>query len=282
MLKDLFIKIDRLRRGQTDRQIARKIQRLKTQTQSLQPSDDPIVIFAMPLVSKRRSADWDRVQSNLDATLASFMAQTNPNWMTVICGQDRPELPDDPRVVFLKAHVRDKFYDKGDKRRILINHIAAKVKRDGYYMQFDADDILHPEFTKHILSDHNGLGYLVDTGHFVALATQHVIPLENFGYYCGSCAAVYVDFRTNRHFKTLLNEHRSHMEIAEICEQFGRPLDIVPFSSVLYITGHGENMYGREGYLDERTRKLIQQAIPKQDADKVLESYGVTWDSLAG
>ena len=154
------------------------------------------------------------------------------------------------------------------------------MQRDGYYMQFDADDILHPDFCKHVLEDHNGRGYLVSQGHFVALATKQVIPLGDFGFYCGSCAAVYVDFRQNRSFVALLNQHRNHNEIAAYCELYERPLADIPFPAVLYITGHGENMYGREGHLEGRTRQLIKQALTDEDAIVVLTKYDVSWDIL--
>lgn len=281
-MKNLLKTINHFRLGGLDWQVKIKATQFRKRVSQQVPSDEPLLIFAMPLVSRKRSEDWDMVQSNLNATLASFMAQSNENWRVFICGQDRPDLPDDDRIVFITAKIRDKFYDKGDKRRLLIKHIAAHVPRDGYYMQFDADDILHPDFADYILQDHNGSGYLVDKGHFVALATKQVIPLDDFSSYCGSCAAVYVDFRRHRHFVGFLNQHRSHTQIASQCVAYHRPLDLVPFHAVLYITGHGENMFGRRGQLETRTRKLIEDANSDQKALDILAEFGTDWDALLG
>ncbi|SLN13944.1 hypothetical protein [Roseisalinus antarcticus] len=245
------------------------------------PSDDPLVIFAIPLVSRRRSSDWDQVTANLSATLASFLRQTDGNWMALICGQDRPDdLPDDPRITFLKARVGDKFYDKGDKRRQLIAHVARRIRRDGYYMQFDADDILHPEAVAHMRGDHNGRGYLISRGYFVHAGARRLAPLEPpekpFHLACGSSSAVYVDFRTHRHDARLLAEHRSHTRVAETCAEWGQPLDEIPFPAALYMVGHGENMIQRRGKLEDRLGHLDAHEITSPAArDTILAAFGL-------
>lgn len=280
MLKKILKSIDVVRFGKTDFQMKLKARAFNRRVGASNPSQTPLVIFAMPLVSQRRSDDWDRVQANLAITLRSFKAQSNPNWVVYICGQNRPELPDDDRIHFVQTNISDKFYDKGDKRRALISHIAANLKRDGYYMQFDADDILHPDFVQHVLQDHNGRGYLIDSGYFVAMAEKRVVPLEPFSLYCGSCAAVYVDFRTHKKYTKLLSQHRSHNTIASYCALYQRPLTPVPFAAALYLTGHGENMFDRRGLLSDRTKALVDAALPEQEAEQVLSEFGTNWSAL--
>ena len=109
MLSKILKSLDNIRFGKTDYQMQMKARAFNRRVGTPAPSDTPLVIFAMPLVSRRRSEDWDRVQANLATTLASFSAQSNPNWIVYICGQDRPALPDDDRVHFIETNISDKF-----------------------------------------------------------------------------------------------------------------------------------------------------------------------------
>ncbi|KAA9008913.1 glycosyltransferase family 2 protein [Histidinibacterium aquaticum] len=245
-----------------------------------EPSDDPLVLFALPLVSRRRASDWARVEENLRGTLEAFRRQSDPNWRAVICGQDRPALPEDDRIDFIEAKVGDKFYDKGDKRRQLIAQVARTVRRDLYYMQHDADDILHPDVVAHIRKGHNGRGYLIDRGYFVHAGTRRLAPLfppeRPFHKTCGSSAAVYADFREHRLDARLLYEHRSHTQVAGICEDWGRPLEPIPFAAGLYMVGHGENMIERRGKLEQRLGYLDANEITDPaEREEILRAFGL-------
>ncbi|EAR52184.1 hypothetical protein OG2516_02069 [Oceanicola granulosus HTCC2516] len=270
----------RLLQGRTDAQTRLRGRIWRWRRGEVRPSAAPEVIFAIPLVSRRRAGDWAQVEANLAATLDSFRRQSDPGWRAVICGQDRPALPDDARITFVTARVGDKFYDKGDKRRQLIRHVSRTLAGDGYYMQFDADDILHPEAVAHMRADNNGRGYLIDKGYFVHAGTRAVAPMtppeKPFHLACGSSSAVYVDFRTHRRDARLLAEHRSHTRVARICDEWGVPLDPVPFPAALYVVGHGENMIARRGKLDERLGWFERAGIadPAERA-RILKEFGL-------
>lgn len=273
--------IDAIRFGKTERQMRWKASLFLRARRRMQvKSNDPLVIFALPLVSRQRAASWDQVQDNLNMTLASFLRQSDPNWIAIICGQDTPVLPADPRITFLPARIRDKFYDKGDKRRLLVDHVSRTVRADGYYMQFDCDDVLHPEVVAHLRKDHNGRGYVIGDGYFVSLSAGLVARLPDFHVTCGSSSAVYVDFRINRTFRSMLLQHRSHQNIPDISALFGQPLDRIPFPAALYMTGHGENMIQRRGRIEARTKVHMQNALEAYEAQYVCKEFGITPDWL--
>lgn len=271
----LLKKIDAIRFGKTEMQMRWKARLWAARKPQRVPSASPVVIFAVPLVSKRRAKDWDVVCRNLTTTLTSILRQSDSSFRVYICGQDRPVLPEDSRVEFVPANVSDKFYDKGDKRRILIQHISRTLKADGYYMQLDADDVLHPNFVGHIVTDHNARGYYVESGYFLSLTANGMAPISSFHKHCGSSAAVYVDFRQDRHDVKLLNEMRSHTKVVEISEQYGQPLAAMPFAACLYVTGHGENMVARRGKLDARTQNFLLREIGAEDRLRVLKEFEV-------
>ncbi|SFR04258.1 glycosyltransferase family A protein [Poseidonocella sedimentorum] len=230
------------------------------------PSEDPHLLLAIPLVSRARAPDWQMVEHNLAQTIESFRRQTDGNWRAWVCGQDRPEAVDlDPRVSFTRSSVSDQFYDKGHKRRQLIDHISRTYRGDGYYMQFDADDLLHPEFTAFVRGDHNGRGYLISEGYIVHAETGEIArlapPERRFFRICGSSSAVYVDFRAHRRYRAFLNRHRSHTKIEKVSAHFGVTFDPVPFPAACYMIGHGQNMVERRGKMDNKIGLLDRYAV---------------------
>ncbi|MFQ6548751.1 glycosyltransferase family 2 protein [Aestuariibius sp. 2305UL40-4] len=238
------------------------------------PSGDPTTLFAIPLVSKRRSEDWGLVSQNLAATIASLRAQTSSRWQAVICGQDAPDgIAWDDQVRFLPFKGSDSFFDKGRKRRALIRNAARTRKDDGYLFQFDADDLLHPGVVAHIHQDDNGSGYYIDQGYMLEQPGAHFAPLDDapkhiaFNQICGSSNAVRFDFRRHTGSKGPLGEMKSHRRIPERMRYFGYEMTPIPFPAALYLVGHGENMIARRGTLDSKLRYAQTHRIT--DADQI-------------
>src|SRR6056297_301814 len=55
------------------------------------PPREPRIVFAIPLVGRAQSGDWDNTVLRLRDTLASVGRQSYRNHVTLLCGQDRPE-----------------------------------------------------------------------------------------------------------------------------------------------------------------------------------------------
>lgn len=257
-------------------------------------SGAPVVVFAIPLVSRRRASDWGQVSGNLRRTLASLRAQSAPAWRAVVCGQDRPEgVAFDETVQFLPFGGGDKFYDKGDKRLAILDHaLGTLAGRDGYYAQFDADDVLHPEVVAHIVATDNESGYLIDRGYMADLAMRAVAPLKPaapgedpegdettraFWQLCGSCVFARFDFRTQpAHWRRLLRRLKSHKRMAEVMAQHGLPLAPVPFPAGIYTLNHGENMSRRRNRESWRMGYLTRHGLPPAEAEAALAAFGLS------
>lgn len=230
------------------------------------PSDHPVVVFAIPLVSKRRAPDWDVVCRNLQATVNALRSQSASSWHAVICGQDRPDgIAFDDQVSFLKSSVSDKFYDKGDKRRQIIAHMAQTLTTDGYYFQLDADDLVHPDLVSHICGDHNAAGYYLEQGYLYDVGRDLFAPLGGetppFWTLCGSSAAAYFDFRGSKRYRAVLNELKSHKRIIDRMATYGFKMQPVPFPAGLYLVNHGQNMIERRGNLGGKLSYAEQNAV---------------------
>ncbi|MCU0906811.1 MAG: glycosyltransferase family 2 protein [Rhodobacteraceae bacterium] len=255
------------------------------------PAD--LVWFAIPLVSRRRAPDWPRVEQDLAVTLASLMAQTDPRWTAVICGQDRPSgLPDDPRIRFHRVDIADRFNDQLQKGRAMVaEFVRARRGTVGYYFKLDADDILHPGVVAHVLSDDNGQGYVLDSGYALDVghlgATGHVrlarlgprSPARTeFFRHCGSCAAFWVDLTQGADFAWLLNTRGNHAVIDVNMADFGFQLADVPFPAGIYVLNHGNNMRQRKGKLDGKLALFDRLGEP--DPAAAIRAFGL--DRLYG
>lgn len=247
-----------------------------------------VVWFAMPLISRRRAADWDGVEERLSVTLASLMAQDDPRWHLTICGQDRPSvIPDDPRIRFLKAEISDRFNDQREKGELMTRDLAARGTGAGYYFKLDADDILHPGLVGFLLKDDNRRGYLIDkgyildAGHLEETGDLRLAPLfprspeqpdtQPFYETCGSCAAFWFDLTTGADWVALLDKRGSHHQLETNLADFGFAMQRVPFPAAIYVTNHGNNMRERRGKIDYMISLVDAGALP--DPAPVAESF---------
>lgn len=266
------------------------------------PSDDPVVVFAIPLIGRKRAQDWTTVCRNLARTMASIRNQTDPRWRVYICGQDRPDgvvFDDKVRFVPFRGLVLPKLekgmrgYDQGDKRVRLLDTVLRELSgRDGYYARWDADDILHPEVVRHVCEDNNGRGYLIETGIMADVDAGRMgwlAPSDEdgttkaFWRMCGSSSFVRFDFRRQpRHWKQLMGRLSSHKRLVEWMAVHGMPLEPIPFPAGLYTYNHGENASAIKNNATDaasdpsnRMGYLERNALDAAEAESQVAAFGL-------
>ncbi|MBS0124526.1 hypothetical protein [Thetidibacter halocola] len=223
------------------------------------------VTFLIPLVGPQHVGDWQAVCARLATTLQSFLDQDDPRWRAVICCQQRPPLPDDPRITWLPFDDPTPGNDKWRKLGALCDHLPALGGGEGYVMSFDADDLLRHGTVAEMLRRQAPGGYIVQAGLVLDHATGDIAladvpslaqPLRKpFWKLCGSCAALRLD-PTRPEAVTFLramtaHEHRMFPHLAALA---GRALTPLEHPSVLYILNHGENFGARRGRVGFKTR----------------------------
>ena len=233
------------------------------------------VTFLVPLVGRKHVADWDAVVARLRETLESFIAQDNPNWTALICCQDEPKLPDDPRINLLRFEDTAPGNDKWRKLRVLAEALPDHVHAPGYVMSFDADDLLRQGIVHEMLTRQEPGGYLVQSGFVMDASTGDIAlsdrrslkkPIRKpFWKLCGSCAALYHDPDVPQSTAFLAemtqHEHRMFPYLARLAGQ-----RLVPLSrpAVLYVLNHGENFGARRGRVGYKTRFVQRYRIENE------------------
>ncbi|MEC3860310.1 hypothetical protein VK792_03360 [Mesobacterium sp. TK19101] len=241
------------------------------------------VTFLIPLVGPHHVGDWQAVQDRLQGTLDSLLAQTDARWRAVICCQDRPALPDDPRITHLPYDDPTPGNDKWRKLAALYDHMATLPAVPGYVMSFDADDLLHRAAVAEMLTGQASGGYLVQAGYALNHANGHVgladapslvSPLRKpFWKLCGSCVALRHDpaIAETLPFLRAMTQHE-HRMFPYLAKLAGRRL--VPFATpaVLYVLNHGENFGARRGRVSFKTRFVERFRVTDATALGAIET----------
>ncbi|SLN66844.1 hypothetical protein [Roseisalinus antarcticus] len=253
-------------------------------TRPAAPPQDPTVVFLIPLVGRQHVTDHAAVTARLLGTLASFRAQTDPQWRAIVCSQEDPGLPEDHRITFLPFTSPVDGNDKWDKLAHLATHLPEFGGDAGYAMPFDADDLLHPGAVAEMRRGGAPGGYLVRTGYVrdvgtgdIALAGPRSLaqPLRKpFWKLCGSCAAFAFDTTRDRMDAEFIaaatrHEHRMFPYLAALA---GRRLTVLSRPSVLYELNHGENFGARRGRVSFKTRFVQRYKVADPAAVAGIES----------
>ena len=258
---------------QLSEQLALALRSQKRSHQSLASE----VVFLLPLVRREQVKDWSVVETCLQQTLTSFLKQSDPNWIAVICGQDHPELPKDNRIHFLNFDDPINGNDKWAKLAKLVKHLPKVAHHAGYVMTFDADDLAHCNLVKTYLSLQHPNGYIIDHGivHDIAAglygqagSPNLLHPLRKpFWKLCGSCAAFRYDSNESQIFRRFLQEtaQHEHRMFPYLAKLTGRPLLPLQYNLIIYEMNHGENFGPRRGRGDFKLRFVKRYLIKKQE-----------------
>lgn len=216
----------------------------------------PHIAVLIPLAGKAHSSDWDATMTRLQRTLRSFQAQSYNNWSLRIACQDKPQLPEDPRIAHLPFTSLVDGNDKWAKLRALVADLPNHAQ-DGYVMSFDADDVLAAGTFAAMAQAHHQPGFLVIKGAVMDVGADRVAGAEPQSFrhpgqkalwkLCGSCAALrYSGQQVERDHLAAMLSHE-HRLFPHLCALAGRPLTPFEDPTVLYLLNHGDNFGARRG-----------------------------------
>ena len=247
------------------------------------PSEDVLVRFIIPLISKKKARNWQTVCENLNRTIGSLRGQTSGRWKAIVTCQDRPDgIAFDDQVRFLPypipANVRST--DQPAKQRHLIRAASQLDRSDGYIYFLDADDILHPDLVEYIVSDNNGHGYTITRGYMIDFAARKAVPLGHgpneqylFREANGSSAALRFDMRTNRALCGPAFKRGPHSQTHRRAAEYGLDLAQVPFACALYVFNHGDNMQLHRGVSGWKEDLLAAARTTPDEWDTIVRSF---------
>lgn len=225
---------------------------------------DPIVTFGIPLISSRSCADWQRVSELLQHTLNSVLRQSDPRYRVMICGHEFPDLPQlaDRRVELIRTRWSPPLPTALNKDKHLKRFVMGLRLRSldgGYFMQLDADDLVHKDIAAAILAPGREHGCVITLGYALDYANKAIAPVPGawpveLDRICGSTAVVYYEpdeipdelptdpraFKLRKSFK--FADDSTHPSVWQASAEYGKPLAALPFPAVIYTVNTDENI----------------------------------------
>lgn len=220
-----------------------------------------MVIFGIPLISRKAARDWSRVIHQFSATLESLRRQTSEGFRIVVAGTEEPELRAPLAGCFDFLHCPDlagddrpsKLRDHWNKRLTLAKR--ARELGGGYLMFVDADDLVSRRLVAFLEENPHPSGYLVTEGYVFDAMSGEIAPYPFSGYehhypfdrICGTSAIVRFsadELPSNESETSLFSRicKKGHTHVRRCAFDEGRPLARLPFRGVAYVRGTEANL----------------------------------------
>ena len=225
-----------------------------------------MLAFITTLRHPQNSADYSRVESLLQDTLASLTQQTFDDYAVIIVGNRRPafRLPDHTvfvQVDFLppsdhrgpRTGAASVIWDKGTKNAVGL--IAARDFRPEYVMFADADDFVHRDLAAFVHARPGQPGWVVNRGFMYSRRRNAYRRLRKFYRFCGTSFIIPYDaYEVPPHLTVCATQQEIAEAFGERLEhvlehgwafdwwrQHGRVLEPLPFPGAVYHVQNGEN-----------------------------------------
>ena len=238
--------------------------------------------------------DWQHTCAMLNLTLTSALAQTDPRCRVIIAGHEKPELEtmQDKRVQFVQSHrslpkdIGDRIRDKNHKRDLALKKHCEEGA--GYFMPLDADDLVHRDLVKYILSDDNRQGYSIRRGYALDWKNRIFAPIPgawntSLDNVCGSSAIFYLqmsdfindDCPSKYKKPEIFTTGHGYWRVA--AEELGKPLSDIPFPACVYILNHSQNYSFILRKTHFRQQNIIKNILKNRidDIDNILIEFSM-------
>lgn len=235
------------------------------------------IAFAISLKSKKVSRNWGKVQVNLARTLRSILRSTDRNFLIVIAGHEKPNIPElrHKRVTWLEvkfappSNAAGFTRDKMRKRKV-IGAYLRKSGFSGYFMPLDADDWIHRRFVEYVRSRPRANAFILKSG-FMANMSQKQMWFRKDRFYigCGSSAVFYLsnkDLPKSSKSKKLRKipfqmTLKAHPKVMQHLSRFKKKYKLIKLPFVTWVLAHGDNNSMIKGKKDNKVAAKNYRAI---------------------
>ncbi|NDJ18727.1 glycosyltransferase family A protein [Myxacorys almedinensis] len=224
-----------------------------------------MLVFIIPLRSKRVSKSWETVSNLLERTLLSVQNQTSSKFRTIVVCHERPTLKNTysyleyvdvdfspPRSITRDAKNTDKY------QKILAGLRYAYKDKNAYFMTLDSDDCVSNKLAQFVQENPDCNGWFFNTGYQYREGSKAIrLRKKNFHLICGTSNIVRGELLQpliDQDEFLAINDKRflQHHRLAIVMAERGSPLQPLPFPGAIYSTDNTENsMYQTHLFLKE-------------------------------
>lgn len=257
-----------------------------------------MLLFIMPLKSKRVSSSWEQVSRLFERALRSACGQTSDAFKVIVICHEKPDISfshpaiDYIRVDFSTPADADfcmptqtaksaanmalaSSVDRGnvDKlRKVWIGHNYAHTLNCSHVMVLDSDDLVSNRLAELVASNPDSNGWFMTSGYFYKEGSS-CIYLKKYKFHlsCGSCRIIRRDFYSfTQAFQNplivsreLLRRHTPHRQTRL---DNGKSLNVLLFPGAIYSTENGDNILSSSFHSLQRSRRFGSPFAYAKDA----------------
>jgi hypothetical protein len=220
-----------------------------------------VLVFLVPLKSRRVARSWTRTCRVFERTLRSICQQSSSHFRVLVVCHEIPEIGfSHPNVEYLpvtfppppderSARLMDR------RRKELAGQIAAR--RDGrcHVFKVDGDDCVSQRTAAFVEERSDANGWAIERGYVYLESGARVRPLSSgFHRWCGTGTIVRSDLLPivpssvveipedpDAYAAVDRQYYLPHMDVADVLASRGTPLEPLPFPGAIYVVGHGDN-----------------------------------------
>ena len=212
-----------------------------------------MLLFVIPLKSKRVSKDWTLASKLFENCLYSVCNQIDPDFKIVVICHEKPNLRRtyDNSVEFVevdfvpptKGTHKEMMNDKW--RKLAVGMVrASKIKPD-FVMFTDADDLVSRKLSQYANAHKKNNGWMFKKGYIWHYKRSWIYYTDN--YNCGTNAIInsrHIKFpkdTTKESISACIMLTHGHTIIEKGMKRQRTPLDVLPFSGGIHVLGHSDN-----------------------------------------
>lgn len=218
----------------------------------------------IPFRAKSSTTNWEQATKLLFQTLQSLLHQSDPDWYCVVVCHDMPdfysEITDD-RIQFHEVPFLEPKQEKEvgyflsnrsqveDKTRKILAGLqtADKAVDVDYWLQLDADDLLHCDFVKTLRAKRPKVASIVRNGYVFYSDVDRIEKVDYMDSICGSTAVIASEVFEIDHASELEGKNSAipyiqfyHSEFFTALSQWGE-VDIFEDPMLIYVLNTGIN-----------------------------------------
>lgn len=236
-----------------------------------------MLVFVVPLKSKKKSKSWQLVSCLLERCLKSICNQTLPNFKVIVVCNERPELNfHHPSVTYLEVNfsiekktksINYKGNETDKNRKIYTGLLYAERFNPSYICLVDADDCVSRRLVEFVNKNPQSNGWFINKGYEYKERSKSVFRRKkNFHLRCGTSHIIRFEalkplIQCTR-FSDIDWKFLYHQDIVNIMKAKKCVLDELPFEGAIKIVDNGENIVDQES--------IFLKIISNRPTEKIL------------
>lgn len=216
-----------------------------------------MLVFVVPLKSRKVSQSWERVCQLFERSIKSICNQTSPDFRVIVVCNDQPEITfTHPHITYLEVDfpppkesspIVNGDTDKG--RKILAGVNYARQLAPSHTMFVDADDCVSKHLAEFVNKHSTSNGWFINKGYKYREGSKFIyLKNQEFHHLSGSCNIIKYelnDLPENPEYDRGCGYYKFyifHKRISSILAEKGTPIAPLPFAGAVYVLENGENL----------------------------------------